>query len=330
LLNGQSAWLRVDPDTEATSFVVFRVPASGARLRVVPPGGLDKAGSGWVAVGQALGWSAGAAGAAGGNGAADAARALAAGLIVAAPAKGEAHAEGLLVIAPTLTEPGTRVPAPAGLWRIDVESDEGPQGRVDAWVCRNGTNAGALPRGHQARFVDHDGRYDPDRLLRPRDDDPVVGKGSSPAQASVIRRDGSLNGLAGASAPGRIWVATASYQVADKLTRYSSRSDPALGQPAPQAWAALDRARTLPGVLTSGNFSAAWSRVTGTSFAAPALARYLAALPLDVPVPLFAELPEAVGYGGRKPTAQQSGEALLWSRAAKLSAAGGVKRTPAI
>ena len=282
--------LRVPPATETPSVITLRIPAQAGevQVRLLPP---DQAGiadnEGWVTRGNARGWHA------------PAQAKPSAGLVMAMPCKGIPAATGLIVIAPTQVDGPAKVAAPAGDWRIEVRSANATRARpvtVHAWVSRNQRNPGALPRSHQARFIDIDGLYDPDRHMREADDDVQT-------PGSVIRRDGTMNSLAtGAPATGVVVAAGALLREREP-SRYSS-SGPASGsglgvnqRMGPDLALPTDESRGLKGIRAGGNLSGANQRVTGTSFAAPQVARLLVSLGLTPLKGYFPGKDKRVGSG---------------------------------
>jgi hypothetical protein len=259
----QRVWLRVPPANETTAFATLRLPpsATGAlRVRVMPPGLAPGA---WAGVGQALGFTAARQ------------RTPAAGLVLAQPLPGMA-ALGLLAIAPTRRGAPGRAVAPAGDWCIEVEVAPGgapPPEPVHLWVSRGQRNATALPRAWQARFIDTDRGYDPAPHLRPLKRDPEPPR-------SPIRRAGTLNSLATLPGAAGITVVGAAFRREGVATDYTS-AGPAAGAAAaarggPDLAATVDDDQGLRSLRLAGNASGAVSRGSGSSFAAPQVARRLA------------------------------------------------------
>jgi hypothetical protein len=275
--------LCLPPNCETAAFVNVRVPpdASGVRLRVTPPGGRV---SPWVRPGQALGWPSGSA--------------PECTLVYPVPAKGRATC-AQVSFAPTVGGQALGQPnATAGSWKFEVKGSGDATGPVHLHVPRNQRNLGALQRAFQPHFVDVGGGYDPMRPWRFLEDDP-----SPPA--SPIRRRGSLNGL-GCGADGLGVIVVASRYRREpldaspvKLHAPYSSAGPACGgsRKGPDVAAPVDTSRALRGICVRGNHGGELNRQTGTSFAAPQIARALAggawkpanaATPLD---PLLGELP---------------------------------------
>ena len=249
--------LRLPPGCEAPSQLIIRVPAAiaDAEIRVVAPGEPPDR-QGIVRSGEAKAWP-------------DSRRPACA---VIFPAPGiMATTEALVTWAPTERFADGVVRAPAGDWQIAVRSRSGSNEAIHFYIARNQTNPDALPRGRQAFFVD-DGVYGRDRHLRVPKDDP------DPPQ-SPIRRRGTLNSLAtGACGKGVVVVGSAFLRERTR-TGYSSEGPAAGGQPprrGPDTLAPTDISCALRGIVAAGTLMGQTVRVSGTSFAAPQVARALA------------------------------------------------------
>jgi hypothetical protein len=252
-----SVGLRLPPGCEAPSQLIIRVPVAvaDAEIRVVPPGE-DPDRRGIVRWGQAKAWP-------------DSERPACA---VILPAPGiMATTEALVTWAPTERFAAGVVRAPAGDWQIAVRSRSGSNEAVHFYIARNQINPNALLRGRQAFFVD-DGIYGRGRHLRAPEEDP------DPPQ-SPIRRRGSLNSLATGPCGRGVVVVGSAFLRERTLTPYSSEGPAAGGQPprrGPDLLAPTDISRALRGIVTAGTQMGQVVRVTGTSFAAPQVARVLA------------------------------------------------------
>lgn len=255
----RSLRLRLPPGCEAPSQLVIRVPTAitDFEVRVVPPGqGYNRQMGGTVRWGEAKAWP-------------DNDQPACA---VILPASGTMETTSALVTwAPTERFGDAGVRAPAGVWEIAVRSRSGSSEAVHFYIARNQTNPHALCRGRQAFFLD-EGGYDPNRHLRARDGDP------NPPQ-SPIRRRGSLNSLA-TSPSGKGMVVVGSTFLRERArTAYSSEGPAAGGEPVrsgPDTCAPTDMSRALRGIAAAGTMNGQVVRVTGTSFAAPQVARALA------------------------------------------------------
>ena len=256
--------LHLPPASETASFLTVKMPAppDRVRLRLVPPAVHAQAEEAWVCPGEVAAWHHGPAGTA-----------------VAAllwPA-GEAGDTALVVLAPTMDHQGNSAVAPHGFWRLEAQLTQaaGEPCLLHVWISRNARNGTALPRAVQARFVDPLQAHDPDRHLRWARLDPPPRPGAKPPLA-VIRRASTLNALAAGNA---VHVAGGRFRRSTEVAPYSALG-PSLGQPALEwlddALFATDEDWSLRGILARGNRTGELVRVTGTSFAAPQLARRLA------------------------------------------------------
>lgn len=252
----RDAWLRVQPDCERPSFLHVRVPPGEApRLRVQLPAQLG-AGSFEIGPGECVTWK-------------PEGRAC---LWAVYPPHGNGlrPTQALIVWGPTVaSRMARRKPAPCGDWRIEVVGGHAKQ-PLHMWVSINQKNTSGPASARQARFIDADGRYDPRRYLRAREDD-------DPASRSVIRRLGSLNGLATSTPGGGLFV------VGSRLMRhagrrkwrspYSSTGPSAGARAGVDALEVADVARAQLGIRAAGSLSGQTVTVIGTSFAAPQHAR---------------------------------------------------------
>jgi hypothetical protein len=173
---------------------------------------------------------------------------------------------GIAFAAPLSGRPGALVciaPTPAGVgggdWVLGVETAQRIAGPIDAHIARNATNLGALRRGRQAHFVD--AAYDRWRFMREARED------AEPL--SPIRRDGAVNGLA---TGGGVWVAGGVDRRSGEPTAYSSR---AVSRGLPLVGLPADESQAAPGLRMAGALSGQTTRMRGTSFSAPQLARHL-------------------------------------------------------
>jgi Subtilase family len=180
-----------------------------------------------------------------------------------------------LALAPTLAEGGLSV-ASAGLWQITLTTGENEPIRVVARVQRDDTPAGHRPFGRQSWLDDPEG-WGWDNELRAH---------VAPARPPVSRQ-GTAVSHAAASGPG-IWLVGAarpdqgrpgghptdwsatpySSEGAVLLLRYGESAGPDLVAPG-------DLGVFLQGVPASGVLSGTRARLSGTSMAAPAVARRL-------------------------------------------------------
>jgi hypothetical protein len=103
---------------------------------------------------------------------------------------------------------------------------------------------------------------------------------------SLIRRDGTLNGIATAKDAG-VHVAGGYILANGRKSPYSSagpaRKGPLTLRPGPDFALPCDESYALEGIRAGGNRSGGVFRLTGTSAAAPQLARHVADPPIPAP-----------------------------------------------
>jgi hypothetical protein len=255
----QDLLLRVPPGSEAPNWVTLRVPkgATDLTLRLEAPGSTVDGPVTHVVAGEAAGWHRVAS------------EGAAAAVVFPKPLAGSAGV-ALVAIAATASQ-GRSPQAPAGDWRLTLESANGVNEPVHAYVSRNQQNMGALARGRQARFVSRFDAYDPLRWRREAEVDP-------PEAASPIRRASTLNGLA-TLAPGSGVVVVGSRLLRPAGESPYSSVGPSAGQTGrslrlgPDEAAVTDLYRGLPGIVVAGGRSGTVVRMRGTSLAAPQVAR---------------------------------------------------------
>jgi hypothetical protein len=174
---------------------------------------------------------------------------------------------------PTLAE------APAGVWTIRLARQNLPaDARLEAWIQRDDAPYGYPIRGRQSyfdapRYVRYDFRGEP---VDEDDHDEQVAAGDVP-----IRRDAQLNAIASGD---HVLVAGSWQRRENRVAPYSAggpvtpRAGDALDETRrkPDALAMSDDSRALRGVLAAGTASGSVVAFTGTSIAAPQLARKVA------------------------------------------------------
>lgn len=270
--------LRLQPCSEAPSYVVVRLPpqADGVRIRVLPPG-LEASAAADVAAGQARAWPA--------SGDAKCA------VIFPAPRAGAATL-ALIAFAPTASAQRGRPVAPSGNWTIYLECKREIGEPVHFYVTRSQQNPGALARGKQAVFVDADGQYDAWRYLQ-------RAKQDATPPVSSIRRLGTLNSLAVTPIGHGVWVVASYLLRTGEPALYASAGPAAGARPArggPDVSAPTDGSRASPGIRAMGVRSGETVQVTGTSFAAPQVARELVNFGM-LPAVLTQPVPNRNGAG---------------------------------
>jgi Subtilase family len=175
-------------------------------------------------------------------------------------ANGRKRALFLLALQPSAPRGGGLQSAPAGLWRVEVQTSRAPPMEVHAWVERDDYVAGNISRRQQSS------------LIVPRDDPTFV-------------PDHGLNSLA----HGRHTIVAGGYCLADRKASDDTGSGPGLGvgtRRGPDVSAPSDAARSTPGLLVSGATTGVVNRMSGTSIAAPAVARWIANWFASTPGPL--------------------------------------------
>ncbi|WP_299144251.1 S8 family serine peptidase [uncultured Tateyamaria sp.] len=160
--------------------------------------------------------------------------------------------------------------APHGMWAIDVTRDDGPsEAAIHLWVRRDETLPGTRSGGRQAWFSNPDYvRFD--RFGVPLATDPT-------GTDCPVRRHTTLSGFAGGEAP----IVVAAYTERDaQVSLYSgsgplARRDvpPVPTRDGPDLAAKGDDSYALRGVISAGSRSGSWVRLSGTSVAAPRVAR---------------------------------------------------------
>lgn len=189
----------------------------------------------------------------------------------------------MVILAPTEVPRAKPAGAPAGLWRVEVDAGRirGTSGIIACRIQRDQNIAHPLLRGRQSYF-DHP-------AYRVFADD--GGRQQNDESNGFTRRFGSLNGLA--TGEGVVVVAgVVAHSAAgpDLPASYSAagRLDPSPGKSVTCA-AVSDHSPVLRGVRTAGTRSGSAWRLSGTSAAAPQVARARALRLLrDVPVQLRA------------------------------------------
>ncbi|MFL6682196.1 MAG: hypothetical protein ACJ8IK_27905 [Burkholderiaceae bacterium] len=270
-LGADVAVLRLPVDNEQPAFVNLAMPPAvqRARLRITPPAGLGGAPFDvepgqvvtWRLDGEACAW-------------------------FAIPPAGDAPTLAVIAWAPTAAGVEGRRRAPAGNWRIQCVGRRGAE--LPLWISLAEETRGTPAAMRQARFVDADGGYDPERWMRDLFVDPA-------APRSVIRRSGTLtvpatmSGHAGVVAVGaeilRLPALAPSRYFPGGEGRRSAYSSIGARPDVPRALRPVDAARNQAGIRAAGSPAGQVVRVTGTSFAAPQVVRDLANEPLPATSP---------------------------------------------
>jgi hypothetical protein len=178
----------------------------------------------------------------------------------------------LLAVEPTIAPSGF-VPE-HGDWTIRVDG-VGVNAQVHAYVARSDPNMGVRTGARRSSFVDHNWE-----LIHSAAAACKYADGEFDKSGSLIHRLGTLNGIATAS-DASVHVAGGYIISNGRKSSYSSagpaRHGPRVG---PDFVLPCDEACALTGIRAGGNRSGTVFRLTGTSVAAPQLARELAKPPL--------------------------------------------------
>jgi hypothetical protein len=202
-------------------------------------------------------------------------------------ATGQTRPMVALAIAPTHAMPDAvnSAVAPHGRWQVEITGKDGEQAHL--WIARGDTPFGFSRRGRQSAFEDA-AYIVTDAVGRPSMEDDA---------AAVIKRGGSLNGLATALSPD-IVAAGAWDEQRGGASPYSGAGYPintlAGAVRAPDVVATADQGRALSGVLAAGVMGGSHVALNGTSIASPQLARAIADSLASVARPGFAT-PVATG-----------------------------------
>lgn len=177
----------------------------------------------------------------------------------------------LVAVVPTFSQSGRREVAPAGIWQLEVTHTGASAATFEAWIQRDDTPFGFPRRGRQSRFEDDAYVWRDEATGRPVEID----------NASHIKRAGSINAIA----TGASTVVVGGYRRRENVVeRYSAggpvvppgrNAPPACGGPDVCATGADSAAHT--GVLAAGTRTGSVFAMYGTSVAAPAITRWIAA-----------------------------------------------------
>ncbi|MBS0343959.1 MAG: hypothetical protein JSS56_25935, partial [Proteobacteria bacterium] len=160
-------------------------------------------------------------------------------------------------------------PGPHGNWQLELSIDAADV-QAHAYIARSDPNMGARLAAKPTRFVDAAW----EKAQGAKADYRLV-DGVRDLNGSLVRRDGTLNGIATVVAGG-VHVA-AGYRLRDQLaSRYSSRGPSRGPRPGPDCAFACDESTNLLGIRAGGNRSGTVFRLVGTSTAAPQFARQIA------------------------------------------------------
>jgi hypothetical protein len=278
---------RVQPDDHTSSHMELRTDAAmirGLQVRLVPPSGSGlsaleipwpEPGTGWRLAGP-----------------------IAAASSIIDPLGGTALLH--VTLGPTVSLPG--LPAcPSGAWRVEVRTTEAEPVRLSARVQRDDTPQGYRPLGRQS-WLDHPQGWDWDPDLRGY----LAPRFAADAPGCPVTREGSCVAYAGADDPAILFVAAARPVTGEpdllRPASYSSEGVHTLARPGeslgPTLAAKADDGVMLAGRRASGVLSGSVARLSGTSIAAPEVARVLLGYFLATPFTEQSDSAERVALTG--------------------------------
>jgi hypothetical protein len=217
---------------------------------------------------------------------------------VYAPLKWGSHTMWLLSIAPTIASSG--VAAEHGDWTVTVD-DVGMNTEVHAYVARTDPNMGVRTGARRSYFVDPNWEQ-----TRSAAASCAYANGEFDETESLVHRFGTLNGIASGK-DASVHVAGGYILANGRKSPYPS-AGPARGYPlaprvGPDYALPCDETYALEGIRAGGNRSGSVFRLTGTSAAAPQLARWVAnpRIPRPNNIPKTEEEKYKRGRGNLKP-----------------------------
>ena len=159
----------------------------------------------------------------------------------------ESREVAMLAILPTYTTYETLPMAPSGIWTLTLTLASDQDEMLDLWIQRGGSVFGHPQLGEQSRFVTHQ---------------------------PGIQELGTLNALATA----KNVVSVGGYVNSDDFgpAFYTSAGDLRWHLSLPDVAAPSDQSNSVPGIVASGTLSGSFATLSGTSVAAPQVARFLA------------------------------------------------------
>jgi hypothetical protein len=178
------------------------------------------------------------------------------------------RAMALIAVAPTACEAGWPQPAPCGAWHVALHNRGSVELECRAYVQRDDAPLGRPTLGRQSWIEDPDyHRFDRRGGVQLRD-----------SRAAFVRRSGTLNGLASGAL---VHVAGGAMTDANRPAppaRYSSvpLPDEREGGGGLRPLVVTEDSAVLHGVLAAGSASGSRVALSGTSMAAPQLARLIA------------------------------------------------------
>jgi hypothetical protein len=176
----------------------------------------------------------------------------------------------LVALAPTIDPDNLRVTAPHGVWKITITNVSTHPGVVDAYVERDDVALGTRRGARQSYFEDP--HYD--RMAV--EDDVQVDLDCPNPQAAIVRREGVFNNIStGEHTIKAGGVRETDLEIAEYSPHnfYSPRAKRANTATSVHHYATTEESRTLHGIRAAGTRAASTVRLSGTSMAAPQIAR---------------------------------------------------------
>jgi hypothetical protein len=191
----------------------------------------------------------------------------------------------LLEVGPTVVMPENEPSNEHGDWTIAVDGIP-ENAEVHAYVARTDPNMGVRTGAKRSHFVDSNWEQ-----TRSAEAGCTPTEGEFDQAGSLLRRFGTLNGIA-TGKKHRLHIA-GGYVLADgRKAPYSSAGPPRRGhRVGPDYVLPCDETWALTGIRAGGNRSGTVFRLTGTSAAAPQLARQFGKLRGGLPFPSSTDVP---------------------------------------
>lgn len=178
----------------------------------------------------------------------------------------------LLALAPTVSVDAMRVTAPHGVWSFTVKSISQQKGVVDAYIERDDVALGTRRGARQSYFEDIN--YDNQAV----DDNKKVDLDCPNPLAAYVRREGVFNNISTGQLTEKVGgVRETDLQIAEYSPHHyfsALPKRPGTATPVPY-YATSEESPTLRGVRAAGTRAAGTVRLSGTSAAAPQIARDL-------------------------------------------------------
>jgi hypothetical protein len=197
-----------------------------------------------------------------------------------------------LVVEPTMIQKSYAA-AEHGNWKIKI-SGVRPKAEVHAFVARSDPNMGVVSGARLSLFIDPEWER-----TRAAAASCTYVDGEFDKIGSLVRRDGTLNGIATGDDPS-VHVAGGHIVLNGRKAPYSSAGPARAGAPrtGPDFVMPGDETCALQGIRAGSNRSGAVFRLIGTSTAAPQLAREVANPPLPTPTDIPSSPEEVAKRGG--------------------------------